>query len=295
MAMIAHDSMLAHDTMLAPRKLPVLNTVIDAFRDVAAHRRAALRISAAWSALFAVAGVAAFAAIVGAQQTLAASPWISLAVVYLPLVIFMLFMISAAVGWHRLVLLGEEPARVYLRFDRQVWRYIGAAFAMGLVIWLVSLALAIPAVPAVLFLLGPDPSQWSATGVAVTAVIALVAYVALVLAVSRIVIALPARAVGNGMKFREALAATRGNSWRILAGSLLIAVPTIILNAVMNLLLDFQVRMPGGALNWLGILSFLVLMALTIAALVALTLVSIGFLSRVYRFFEDGKDEMMAA
>lgn len=282
MAMADH-----HAAMHAPAKLPVLNTVIDAFRDLAVHRREALRISAAWSALFAAVGLTAFAAIVGAQSTLAASPWITLAVIYLPPLVFFLFMISAAVGWHRLVLLGEQPRSLYLRFDGQVWRYIGAALAMGVVIWLITLLLAVPTIPAVLLLLGTDPTQWTVTGLVVTAMIGVMAYTVLVLAVSRIVIALPARAVGSGMRFREAVRATKGNSWRILAGSLLVAVPTVIVNAVMNLLLDLQVRMPGGDLNWTGIISFVALTAVALTLLVALSLVSIGFISRAYRFFTD--------
>ena len=286
MAMTADDFIIpAKASSPAGHKLPVLETVIAAFRDLAANRQAAVRISSAWSAVFAVVAFAAFALIVGAQATLAASPWLTLAVVYLPPLVFILFTFSAAVGWHRLVLLGEQPAPLYLRLDRQVWRYIGALFLMGLVIWLLAILAAIPAVPAFYFLLGTDPALWSAGRLAIAGLIGAVLYIAMVLAVSRIAIALPARAIGQRMKFREALAATRGNSWRILGGSLLIAVPSVVLHAIMNLLLDFQVRMPGGALNWTGIFGFLATMAVALLALVALTLVSISFLSRAYRFF----------
>ena len=246
-----------------------------------------MRLSATWAYVFAVVAIAAFAMIVGAQATLAASPWITLAVVYLPPAVFFLSMLSIAVGWHRLVLLNEKPAGLYLKLDRQVGRYILALMAMGLVIWLITIALAIPAIPALYFLLGTDPAKWTSVGITAAAAIGIAVYMALVLVASRIVIALPARAIGQRMKFREALAVTRGNSWRILGGTLLIAVPSVVLNAIMNLLLDFQVRMPSGDLNWLGIIGFLLAMALALATLVALTLVSTSFLSRAYRFFAE--------
>jgi hypothetical protein len=293
MAMTAPHPMM-HTDMPVPlagsRKLPVLNTVLAAFQDIALHRQAAIRMSSAWAALFAVVAIAAFAMLVGAQATLAASPWITLAVVYIPPIVFILSLFSVAVGWHRLVLLGEQPRQGYLRVDGQVWRYIGALIAMGFAMWLVVLAVAIPAIPAVYFLVGTEPAQWTATSWILAALIGIAAYVALILAGSRIAIALPARAIGRRMKFREALAATKGNSWRILGGSLLIAVPSVVLHAIMNLLLDFQVRMPGGDLNWVGILSFLALMAVALAAFIALTLVSTSFLSRAYRFFAELTD-----
>ena len=103
MTITAHDFIIpAADKMAAPAKLPVLATVLDSFNDLTENWTAVTRILASWGALFAVVGTGAFAMIVGAQATLATSPWTTLAAVYLPLLVFMLFFVSAAVGWLRL-------------------------------------------------------------------------------------------------------------------------------------------------------------------------------------------------
>lgn len=280
MAMIDHPTMLT-----APPKLPVIATAIESARDITANWRAAGRLSAAWGILLAISGLSAFAALIGAQSTLDSSPWLTLAVLYIPTVIFVLFMISAAVGWHRLVLLGEQPQRLYMNLGGRVWRYVGALVLMSVVIWVVSLAVFLPVLGGFAFLFGVDPAQltgWHLTALSAGSIIAVVT----ILVVSaRIYIALPARAVGERMTFRDAFRITRGNSWRILLGMLLVAIPSVIVNAIMNLLLDFQVRMQGGDLNWPGIIGFVTLMALAVAALVASTLLSVSYLSRAYRFF----------
>ena len=284
-----HDDHMRTPVSITPdgAKIPVVATVLDAFQDVWTHRGAALRITAAWGGLLAIAGLVSFAMIVGAQSTLDMSPWVNLVAVRLPWLLYFLLLLSVAVGWHRRVLLNEEPSRVYLRFDRTVWRYIGASLWMGLAIGLVSAVFLVPAFLLIGPILGTDPSQWTASGIALAAVIGVVAYIPALVCALRMAIALPARAVGDRMKLREALALTKGNTWRILAASLLISVPLIVVQAVMNLLLGFQLRMPGGELNWWSITSFLALMALALAALIALTLVSVGYLSLVYRFFAE--------
>lgn len=275
------------------QKLPVVATVLSAFGDLVTNWRAAVRMSATWGAILVGVGTGAFAMLVAAQPTLAANPLLNLLVLYSPLIVYMLFAISAAVGWHRLLLLDEAPQRIYLRLDRPVWRYVGASFLMALIIWGVSFALSFPLLIAAGLLLGGNPAEWSATQIAILTGVGAALYIVAALVALRLSIALPARAIGERMRFRDAITATRGNSWRIVGGTFLIFVPIGIVHAIMNLLLDFQVRMENGDLNWLSIVGFLVTMAIALAALVALTLVSVGYISRAYRFFaakmQDGK------
>ena len=280
MAMIDHPTMLS-----APQKLPVLATVTDSMRDITANWRAAGRLSATWGSLLAVVGLTAFAALIGAPSTLERSPWLTLAVIYVPTIVFALFMLSVAVGWHRLVLLGEQPARIYFKLDRRVWRYIGAIVLMSALIWVIAFAIFFPVAFALGLAFGTDLAQLSGWHVVAASAGGAALFLTVLMISARVYVALPARAIGERMKFREALRITRGNSWRMLVGTLLVTVPSVIVNAIMNLLLDFQVRMQGGDLNWPGIIGFIVLMALALAALVLTTLISISYLSRAYRFF----------
>ena len=271
----------------AGRKLPVLTTVLESFRDISANWQAAIRLTWAWGALFAIVAIAAFATIVGAQATLAASPWITLAVVYLPVLTFFVFMMSVALGWHRLVLLGEQPAALYLRVDRQLWRYAGAILLLGLLSGLVAIVFLLPTVFVLGGLLGQDVSQWTAGKLTIAVLVGIAAYIPVLVFAMRISIALPAKAIGARMKIAEALRATQGNAWRILGGSALISVPICLVYALMDLFLELQIRMANGDLNWLGIAAFLALMAVALIAIIALTLVSISFFSRAYRFLAD--------
>ena len=100
-------------------KMPVLSTVLSAFEDLGAHWRAALRLSWVWAALVAIFGLLAFALLIGAADTLEMSPWLTLSLLWAPPFVFGLFAVSAAVGWHRLLLLGEDPGVAYARSKRR--------------------------------------------------------------------------------------------------------------------------------------------------------------------------------
>lgn len=296
MTMTAHDFIIpAADKMAAPGKLPVLATVLDSFNDLTENWTAVTRILASWGALFAVVGTGAFAMIVGAQATLATSPWTTLAAVYLPFLVFMLFFVSAAVGWLRLLLLGEQPTPVYLRFDRQVWRYLGASALMSLALVAAMLLLSAPAVVILALASGFDPAQWGFFTYTVLAITGVVVYGVMLLVPARMYLVMSAKAVDQKMSLRDALTVTKGNSWRLLGGYLLVCVPMTLPLAVQPLFLDFQVRMPGGDLNWLGILGYLALTGVALAAMAVLYLAIISYFARTYRFFAARNQQMTVA
>jgi hypothetical protein len=270
----------------APLKLPVLATVLGSCVDLWEHWRAAARLMASWGVVLGAVGTLAFAMLIGAQNALSGNPWLNLLVLYAPVAVYGLFIVSTAVGWHRLLLLGEEPGRIYLRLDGQVWRYVGLIALMVGVIFIVSFVVTLPIGFGVAFFGVAGAVQGSTTlSFALAAFGGIAIFVIAQLILSRLYVVLPARAVGQQVKFRQALRATKGNSWRLMLGTLLAAVPLYVINAAIDLLLDFQVRTQGGGLNWIGIVGFLSLTAVALAALIALTLVTVGYISRAYRFF----------
>jgi ABC-type spermidine/putrescine transport system permease subunit II len=131
-------------------------------------------------------------------------------------VLFLPFLASIAVAWHRRLLMNEEwPGSVYLRFDGLVAGYLGLS--------------------AVISILFPGPMIAIPSGVEsvwqglLLLVVALATGAGLFLG-TRIWLALPARALGNSeIAVRQAWRDSRGNVWRLIAGSFLCSLPMVVL------------------------------------------------------------------
>lgn len=144
---------------------------------------------------------------------------------------------TAAVAWHRHILLGEMVTAAQVgRFDARVWRYAGLVLGLSWVVFLPLLVIG----GVVSFVPDATPPSEAATGAAepadeelgaaasvLMAIIFALVSIPLALPVMRLLPVLPAVAVGEWAGMRAAWRATRGNSWRLLAGSLVTALPAI--------------------------------------------------------------------
>lgn len=175
---------------------------------------------------------------------------------------------SIAVNWHRFVLRGE-PARSAngLRLDTPVWRYIGVALLM----------LAVGLLPQGMQLFAMlNPSDGSIV-ILLASFIAMFVFICLIV---RIWVVLPGIAVENSeATFTSTMRATRGHTFRMLGGLLLILLPLAVVTNVLVLPLAFVYGALAVTLMQAGLM-----LIYQVAGVVILT-----FLSIAYRFFyEDG-------
>jgi hypothetical protein len=138
-----------------------------------------------------------------------------------------IFAVAFSVGIHRYVLLNEaRPGFQFFRWDRHFVRY--------LLLTIMLLLLAMTAALLVVGMVGTDAAEAAAgpglTGSAVS--LAIMAGVALVLA--RLALVLPSAALGDGSRPRDIWAAATGNSFRLLAATLLTALPFLIAEAALG-------------------------------------------------------------
>ncbi len=131
---------------------------------------------------------------------------------------------SIAVGWHRLLLENEHVAgSVNLRLDGHVWRYFAWVFGM-------LIAITIPIVVAWLVAAPTSddvdaPLTWGDLSLVVAFFVSL-----LILSVAaRAMVILPGVALGHETTLGEVWKRTRGNTWRIFTGSMLTAMPIIVI------------------------------------------------------------------
>ncbi len=192
-------------------RLEVWRTAVEAYALTFANLGYLLRISWAWVVLMIPVSLGCYASIfwLGWDKLLFPEALLST-------FLFLPFLASIAVAWHRRLLVNEVwPGSVYLRFDGLVASYFGLS--------------------AVISILFPGPmiafpssveSRWQ--GLLLLAV-ALATGVGLFLG-TRIWLALPARALGNSeITVRQAWRGSRRNVLRLLAGSFLCSLPMFVL------------------------------------------------------------------
>ncbi|MBR1219197.1 hypothetical protein JQ557_14430 [Bradyrhizobium sp. U87765 SZCCT0131] len=266
-------------TTAAPRlpKLPLRATIrlayatfFDGFRDV-------LRISSAW--LVACALLGAMSNWLKLNQTVDTlryqmvprTPITSWLVDGAFFIAFLLAGVSIAVAWHRLLILHEAPPPSGSNITTgRVWRYLGTALLITLVILVPTLVAIAP-----VFLL-----FWGWLAIVVIGV-----YIAALLVGGRLSIMLPAQAVDDRtMTLSAAWDITRGNSWRLFWGYIACTIPTAVLAQLAVMLLvgvpDQQSLLDGSFAIKATVLS------VVFTAYYLLTLpIAIGFLSHAYRHF----------
>jgi len=156
-----------------------------------------------------------------------------------PVVLFWAFAtlystITAAVSWHRLLLLGEPIKAI------RKWHSADTAYLKGsLLIALIATAVFIPIV-LIMALIAPAPTKtpWGAQPAApVKTMLALGLATMLTVAIisARTMVLLPGRAIGNKMRATEAFNYTRGNTFRIVLAMGAAIAPLIALTQLIQL------------------------------------------------------------
>lgn len=206
-------------------------------------------------------------------------------------VAILIYTASINVGWIRFALLDEVPDRRFMSLDRDVWRYIGYALLLTLlVVCIVGAAFLMTQYAGTMA--GQDRITAFLLGAVGGAVGGLVA-----IAISaRLAFALVEAAIGRNVSFGLAWQMTRGNAMRLFGATLLIiltvVVATLVIAAVpfaVGLMLPslIKVLQPYGFAGWMLIgLIVASIQVIQIPIQTALTLVSASFLAFAYRFFE---------
>lgn len=189
-----------------------------------------------------------------------------------------------AVAWHRRVLLGETTGLALP--TGFTWRYIGVALLMGLLV-----VLPLIAVMGIVGVVFAASGTSGAGAVAVTAGLGAVLGVIAMVVGLRCSLVLPARAIGDSaLRLRDSWALTKGNTWRLIGGTLLSAIIPAI--AVQLAITPFLVagmpdlRQPDAAAAMLAYVRSLALpSALISMAYMLISVIGIGFLSFAYLHF----------
>jgi len=165
-------------------------------------------------------------------------------------------LIGASIAWHvafvRAILLNERSWTAALQFRHRHWRLLGAGIVLFLMLVPV-IAIAAVAGFAAVHVGGP-------VAVAIFGVVAVVAIVVLIAAASRLYLLGPAIATDDPAKaIRAAWRRGRGNTLRLLFGSVLMVLPAVIVGAIvggaLGLLLFFVTQGAISAEAWVAQLS----------------------------------------
>lgn len=271
-----------------------------------------LRISWLWLVLFAIAAAAVgwlqwnwFATSLAAitkdrahyvpfQPSLPASFfWLSI-VLY---IVTTLGTVSIAVAWHRRIILDELPGLSGGNVaSAPLWRYIGTGFVLALVF---VLPYALVLLPGALLLGGPSlvtPGQPPNSAFFLLIPLVFIFYVACLAVVLRLIVLLPARAVGDtDLTFGQAWHRTRGNIWRMFWGLVACVVPPIILLQIIFAVIMAMVGMPKFAPAALSdgsvgvpVVTLTIMNTLLFVLNTLIAPIYIGFLSHSYRHFFQG-------
>jgi hypothetical protein len=186
--------------------LPILTTVAESYRLFVADLLTFVHATAGWCAL-----------LVGSQavlMALAQTRGQRLMAMIIGLALFFMTGVAVAITWHRHILLKEAPrGPLPIRWDA-VPRYVA-----NVALIIAIIALAAGAIGTAVWFLPPTR---------LSLIVMLVAYVAAFLTIGRLLLVLPAAAVGeHRMTPRASWAFTVNNSWRLFAGLSLAAVPPI--------------------------------------------------------------------
>lgn len=187
-------------------------------------------------------------------------------------VLFGLFVI--VVRWHRMIVRDIAPDATRLKATRAAMLY----FARGLLLSAIGGAIGIVCglLPVTLMRRLPIPDD---VGGWLTVASIMGGILAALLTVGRLSLILPAGAVGDyHVTMRRAWQMSRGNSWRILGGSVLASGPVFVVNIVLNGLIDALPSMSA------SVPSLLAMLTLSLLLFVVTAIVQASFLSYVYRF-----------
>ena len=260
-------------------KLPFWEMVGRAYALPLEHAGAIVQMTWAWALILAV-GTGALYSLLDAAQLAAIQRGEGLGPASLNLVSLLTGLIvgsSVAVGWHRLLLLGEpQGGGAYLRLDNTVWRYIAVAGLM--------LLISLPFLAAAFLMsqLTPDlaaradnPPAEVAGWMGLLFIVLLGAMVLAFLLTTRLSLVLPARAIDDMvLTLGDSWRLTQGNFWRLFAGTLACYLPTLVLGGIIA-------SLAGGEGNGSG--TFILSTMLSSVAGLVTSVVPLGFLSLAYK------------
>jgi hypothetical protein len=189
-------------------RLEVWRTVAESYALTFGNLGYLLRISWAWVVLMIPLSLACYASIFWLEWRNSLFPDVLSALLFQP------FLASIAVAWHRRLLVNEVwSGRVYLRLDGLVASYFGLAVAILILF------------PGPMIAVSPGlEAGWHGL-----LTVALAIGAGLFLS-TKIWLALPARALGNSeITVRQAWRGSRRNVWRLIAGSILCGLPSLVL------------------------------------------------------------------
>lgn len=273
-------------------KLPLRNTISLSYSTYFRDFIDALRASWLWmlisAATTAVTTWHQWAAIMAAQSGAASHPYrLPQAIMgfgYLNIAILWLACVSIAVAWHRLLILGEHPgfsARNIVTKD--VWRYVGMGLAIGLMCFL---PIAVVAFPVFGFLRYAQSAGAGSPWFVLALLLIFVGYTIGLAAGLRLILLLPARAVGDlNLTFKQAWNYTRGNTWRLFWGIMATTFPLLLLMEIALTLVGPGPFPRNGVLDSDFVMRLTAMNTIVTVYYLLILPVGIGFLSHAYRHF----------
>lgn len=215
----------------APGKLPVWKTALESFRLTVRNFTTLLRFAWPWLLIFMAASAALYWNLYEAEQSaLAAGNWGSPKLFYATTVLSTVIGAFIAIPWHRLLLVGEQPASPSLAIDRRHVMYALLTLALFALAPLPVLLADLVTAPTV------ETEGLSIRDAAIAA--GVLGFVACWLVINRLSLVLPVIALDpSRASVREAWHITRGNTWRLFASSgliLLVIVPIFATLAVIS-------------------------------------------------------------
>lgn len=260
-------------------KLPFWDMLARAYLLPLENFRDVVRLTWAWALLLAL-GTGALYSLLDEAQLNAIQRGEGLGPASLNLVSLLTGLIvgsSVAVGWHRLLLVGEAPAgATYLRLDNTVWGYIAVAGLMLLI------SLPFLASTFVMSQLAPDFASRPGSAPMETGGWMGLLFLGLVAAMlvaflltTRLSLVLPARAIDDTtFSLADSWRLTQGHFWWLFGGTLACYLPALVLGGLIAGL--------GGGEGG-GSSAFIVSTMLSSMAGLVTSVVPLGFLSLAYR------------
>jgi hypothetical protein len=204
--------------------------------------------------------------------------------------------VSIAVAWHRRIILDEQPGLSGGNIvTSPLWHYIGIGVLLGLLFVLPFVIILLP-FAIILGVQSAGTPGHPPSGIAFLVIpLALILYTAGIAVMLRLIVLLPARAIGDlTLTFRQAWRRTGGNIWRMFWGLVACTLPPLIvleiLFHVVMAAIGFSVTPIASSDDSLTIpVLGLTIMNTTLFVLYVLIVpIYIGFLSHAYRhFFQD--------
>jgi hypothetical protein len=202
-------------------------------------------------------------------------------------ILFLLAGASIAVAWHRLIILDEGPGVGGRNIaTKALWRYIDMALVLVLIAFL-------PAAAVLLYFLWPVGGRPSAPPEFLLVMLPVsVLYVAGIAIALRLVLLLPARAIGNTrLSFSQTWNQTRGNIWRLFWGLWFTTVPPLLGIQIASLIVVGLPR-PSATIDDDLLMQMTALSTIVMICYLLLLPIGIGFLSLAYRHFFESPIEL---